>query len=1113
MAGRIELPDLVQRIKISTEDFARADRELASFSRIADERLDSATESQDEYRESVDKTIDAEEDHVASKRNLIGINEEEIRSIRKLIEEDEKRRTRRKKNDDEELSDARKRLQEFYKNSSDMGTAIGNLTKQLKLPVIAGGISAIGGAVSAVGAGLLAISAQFGPVIGLAGSLPGLATALGQVGIAATVGLKPAIEGFTALKGSKDDVLALGGALEDLTNQERRFAFALQDLTSSWGSLSDSLSNNVLPGVTTSIRELADTVPVLSVGLEEAAGSFGRFASDFSGLVSTPAFRNDLRDIFAANVSIIDDFGEAGIGLIDILRTITVAAIPMTRALSEIVAIGTINLADKFQGFRDDGSMEAFFNRALEVGRVLGNAFKDFGVTLYNVGQIANQTIGIDFVQNLKEGAAQWRAFTGSVEGAETIGTYFADAGPILSEVWSLIKDITVAFIGLGDNQDLVDFVRRIREDVLPSFVELAEGVTPRVTDLIVNLMQAFLEFSDMLSFSPLIELVSALAASVAFLTETISDIPGLGTLVAGFIALQTVLKSVNIYKLVFGVGGPTAISKGFTSIATAVNGATGALGKFRAGAGALVGAFNPAMAVFAGVGIALGLLAQANADAKARVDALTEAMREQQGVATQGVFQALADSLTDDFIDKLDRAGIALDDYLQIVTSAEDPEQALRDAVAESNLSYREQRDILPGLLKNLRDRRNEIEDARNAIEKSEAAERAAAAATRDSAYAQDEARIANQRLREELARTNAEYDKLIERLQLANAEFLAGLVDQADYYESLERLREAVKNGFSIDVKTEEGRKDVRAFASFIDTAMEDVREAFKRSPEEGIAAYQTLRSDIESLGIPIETLDQLLANDRKLNLQIGKAAVLGEIAEIQQALLDFETERDRINAEIASQEDLLGSAVPEYLKQNARDRIAELKNEKVELRATLDVSELRTTLNTLKETTRKEKIELGATLATGKSFDDAVAELVKAKSVKVKPEVDPKSKKGAQDEIENDVEKKGGKVRRSTIRPVIDPDAKSAVQTILDVLTKTENKTITVTVLGPDGKPFDPSKYTNLPPQVAPVSVGNGGSSTNNQTNNYNVNVNAGSSTITDQGLTNKLRRIRA
>lgn len=228
-------------------------------------------------------------------------------------------------------------------------------------------------------------------------------------------------------------------AMSQLGPTGQRFARFLFSLRGEFTILKREAENGFLPGLQSGIQSANRLLPIFRVGVRETAGVLGDLAAQGGRMLASGPWREDFRRIVAANTTLLRTLGRGALAGADGVRTLTVAAIPMTQQFADMAANAARAIAQFLETKRQTGELRAFFAQTVQVARTLGGILGDIGVVLLEIGKAA-QPLGTDMLTSFKNLTGQARAFFTSTEGRQALADFFARIRPVLEQVGRILE-------------------------------------------------------------------------------------------------------------------------------------------------------------------------------------------------------------------------------------------------------------------------------------------------------------------------------------------------------------------------------------------------------------------------------------------------------------------------------------------------------------------------------------------------------------------------------------------------------------------------------------------------------------------------------------------------
>jgi hypothetical protein len=394
----------------------------------------------------------------------------------------------------------------------------------IKLAGLAAGLTAATGGLVSMGGAAVGVVGALAPLAGLAATLPGilggLATGFGVVKLA-TSGVGDALK--AGRLGSKE----FAEALKDVPAAARPFTVFLAGLRPKLDELTRVVQTGFLPSLQRGIQSAVTTYfPMFKTALKGAADIMGSLVDQGARLITSGPFRADIARIVAANNTTLARFGQIGLDVLDTLRHLTVAAIPLTDWLVQLFQKWAEGAKRAVELGRATGGLAAFFERTKQVASSLFGILGNVGKAFFDVIGAA-APLGTSVLQSLERATAKLRAFTSSDAGREKLRAFFEGLRPT-------IEAVKIALKGAADAT--VTLVAKLKEvaDAAARFAAANPGITRTVGQ--------FLALAAIAKFAGVASLVGTLAPIIAAAGPIGLVVVGLAAVgAAGYIAYQKV--------------------------------------------------------------------------------------------------------------------------------------------------------------------------------------------------------------------------------------------------------------------------------------------------------------------------------------------------------------------------------------------------------------------------------------------------------------------------------------------------------------------------------------------------------------------------------------------
>lgn len=450
-------------------------------------------------------------------------------------------------------------------------TLLRNGIRLLKWPAL---IAALGTAIqmfSALGAGAIALTSALAPLSGVLAAYPGFLAAIAQgmsVWKLATGGLKEALGGLNEKLDTESE------AFKKLSPAAQDFARYLQQLKPHIRGLQRTAQEGLFPGLREGLHEAMKNFPVVERLVGRTARALGGLAASAGKALGSAEWGRDMETIGNANVVILTRLGKAAGNVANAFRHIWVAAAPTLKKLAGDVTNVTQKFEEAAAAGRKSGGLANFFERARQKLHQVSRIVADVAVGLGNVFKAGSPT-GNRLLTSLEQVADRWREWTGSVQGQNHLRRYFQQAEPGIRQMGGLLADVTKMFLRLGASKGLAPLIAQIRRDLLPAVESLIKTFTTTVGPAFVNLATQLARLFAALAphIAAVVKVIADIAAAIA---SVVRQVPGIGTMTAGVMALGVAFKALKL-----------------TGIITGLKVILGTLGKFRGAGAAAAGALG----------------------------------------------------------------------------------------------------------------------------------------------------------------------------------------------------------------------------------------------------------------------------------------------------------------------------------------------------------------------------------------------------------------------------------------------------------------------------------------------------------------------------------------
>jgi hypothetical protein len=397
-----------------------------------------------------------------------------------------------------------------------------------------------------------------------------------------------------AVKDIEDNVGATDAyadALAELSKEARAFAeYMVNTFIPAIKDLKAAAGENLFPQLETALENFRTKLfPALIPLLKGTGDVIGRIAVKFSEAVTEGENLERLERIWKSNDIVLENFGDALIGLYEGLLIVLDNISPLTEEFSAWLAAVTNGWKETLKADEASGKLNERFETARQIlkdlGKIIGNTFGGLGkIVAANVGPGSGGQIFLDY---LKEVTGRFKNIT-EIDG-RPLKDFFADAAVNGTKLLSLLGNIIGGFITLADNPGLGIFLDQLNvvTDIFQRVGENLDASLPAFGNFLI-------EFATFIELVTEAESVTIYFNTLSFVLEKLNEflasdlgqrLLALTAQVLPFLAAIGLVSKVFSFfvKVVIGavaqiLGPLTAIKTGFLAVSAATGIATGPL-------------------------------------------------------------------------------------------------------------------------------------------------------------------------------------------------------------------------------------------------------------------------------------------------------------------------------------------------------------------------------------------------------------------------------------------------------------------------------------------------------------------------------------------------------
>jgi phage-related protein len=412
---------------------------------------------------------------------------------------------------------------------------------KIPLPVMLGflGVPAIGGALQIIGA-------YVAGAISLVGAMGPAFASIGGVGVAS----------FLAVGGAVGAVML---ALKTASPMLNRFKIAAGAVGKEFQTIGLSVQRVLLPSLAAAMATSTKAIPTLTTGMTGLGRAVGGVAENLARVVTSSTFLTNIGTVFREGGPQVTNYGKALGSVLQIFGAIAAVSAPIATRFSAFIANFAAAAEKATLAGQASGRLANFMERGAAVAAQLGQIVGDVGRGLFNVFSTASAS-GQTLLDSISKLAARFAAWSGSMQGQNTLRNFFDNAIPVLHEVNGLIGDVLRMIaqpMASGNTSGVIGFVQSLRTDLLPALQQISRAITgagvgKSMTDLasaVADLITSMANSGALGAFtSTLTTMINAIAQLLA--------LPVVGQLLGWGLAFGGMAKAVDlVLKPIGGLG------------------------------------------------------------------------------------------------------------------------------------------------------------------------------------------------------------------------------------------------------------------------------------------------------------------------------------------------------------------------------------------------------------------------------------------------------------------------------------------------------------------------------------------------------------------------------
>ena len=299
-----------------------------------------------------------------------------------------------------------------------------------------------------------------------------------------------------ANRGVTGGVDAYANALKGLSPAAQEFVkYLVGTFVPALKKLRDAAAEALLPLLQNGLEKLrTELFDPLEPMLAKLATSIGKAFNSIVDTIVKPENIKDLEKVFEQSGYVVEGLGKTIGSVYDSILSILVAADPLIRRFTDFLTKKTADFSKFLNAGQASGELEAFFTKAGDIAAKLSGVFGNLFSGISNVISANFQPGGGGYIvlDWLEKITAKFEAFSGSVEGKDSLAEYFKGAATnsiaILESVGAFVKEI----LKVGADPNVKIFWDTLKQGA-PIFGDILKSATeagPSLARLVVSILK-----------------------------------------------------------------------------------------------------------------------------------------------------------------------------------------------------------------------------------------------------------------------------------------------------------------------------------------------------------------------------------------------------------------------------------------------------------------------------------------------------------------------------------------------------------------------------------------------------------------------------------------------
>lgn len=309
-----------------------------------------------------------------------------------------------------------------------------------KLVLIGTAAAAALAGITSLTTGIIALGAAVAQASGVIGFLPAILASVKALTTTVKIGVEGMGDAFSAM--AEGDAAAFAEALKKLAPSARAFVLEVQKVKPAFDAIKLSVQQKMFEGLGASI------VPLAKVYLPLTSRLFGDIATEVNRAAKQTAAFALQGDTAQRVTGTVGSITASFHNLLPAMTPIISALLDITRVGATFLPGFSAGLASAAQGIAanirqaaDSGALAAFFQRAIDTVRTLGQILVQFGAGLGAIFKAA-EAAGGGFLNNLLEIGKAFNQFVSSAQGQQALIGFFTAMRAVLAAVMPVIQAV-----------------------------------------------------------------------------------------------------------------------------------------------------------------------------------------------------------------------------------------------------------------------------------------------------------------------------------------------------------------------------------------------------------------------------------------------------------------------------------------------------------------------------------------------------------------------------------------------------------------------------------------------------------------------------------------------